>query len=69
MLPSGKKFFKKIASRCESFEILDANKLYRKLDRMMPVLRCLLAHLSKWPSIKTKVLRARAREVPTRTVK
>ena len=36
MLPSGKKFFKKIASRCDSSKILHANKLYRKLDRVIP---------------------------------
>ena len=38
MLLSDKKFFKKIASRCDSSKILDANKLYRKLDRVVPAL-------------------------------
>ena len=38
MLPSGKKFFKKIASRCDRSKILDANKLYRKLDHVIPAL-------------------------------
>ena len=36
MLPSGNKFFKEIASRCDSSKILHANKLYRKLDRVIP---------------------------------
>ena len=46
-LPSGKKFFKKIASRCDSSKILDANKLYIKLDRVIPALVMLSNPITK----------------------
>ena len=36
MLPSGKKFFKKIATRCDWSKILYANKLCKKPDRVIP---------------------------------
>ena len=36
MLSSGKKFFKKIASRCDRSKILFANKLCKKPDRVIP---------------------------------
>ena len=36
MLLSGRKSFKKIAPTRDSSKILDANKLYRKLDRVIP---------------------------------